>query len=146
MGAIKSSTVEHIEPDIEAAAEPISIPKPAAFSLDAFKSTRGPNIAGVEELLTALPHHSLSQAKDWVRLHPDEEKYWSPEYCFVHVPILGARETLHFITEDLARRYLPSARVLRFRLALATKVWTGIKFSSREILTHSPSRNGLNNR
>ena len=115
--------------------EPITIAKPDEFSLERFRSKRDPVIAGVETLITALPHYSMSQAKDWVRLHPDEEKYWSPEYCFVHVPILGARETLHFITEDLARRYLASAKVLRFRLALATKP------DNKFFLCHIPSQN-----
>jgi hypothetical protein len=49
---------------------PISIPKPGEFSLDMFKSTLDPSMAGVETLLTALPHHKISEAKDWVRLHP----------------------------------------------------------------------------
>src|SRR5262249_49112043 len=87
-------------------------------------------------LLTGLPHNSISQAKDFVRLHPDEEKYWSPELCFVNVPIKGQkRDTLHLIDEDLAMRHLPSARILRFRLALATK--PGDIF----FLCHVPSRN-----
>jgi hypothetical protein len=101
---------------------PIQIAKPAEFSLDKFRSKRSPAIAGVETLLTALPHYSMSQAKDFVRLHPDEENYWSPEFCFVHVPIKGQkRETLHLIEEELGVRHLPSGRILRFRLALATK-------------------------
>jgi hypothetical protein len=101
---------------------PLTIAKPGEFSLDKFRSKRAPAIAGVETLLTALPHHSMSQAKDWVRLHPDEEAYWSPEFCFVNVPIKGQkRETLHLIDEDLAMRNLPSGRIQRFRLALATK-------------------------
>jgi hypothetical protein len=100
----------------------MSIAKPGEFSLDKFKSKRAPTIAGVETLLTALPVHSISEAKDWVRLHPDEENYWSPEFCFVNVPIKGQkRETLHLIDEELAMRYLPSGRIIRHRLALATK-------------------------
>jgi len=101
----------------------VSIPKPEEkFSLDRFKSKRGATLANVETLLTALPHYSISQAKDFVRLHPDEEKYWSDELCFVNVPIKGqTRDTLHLIDEELAVRLLPSARVLRFRLALASK-------------------------
>jgi hypothetical protein len=76
--------------------ELITIAKPGEFSLDKFKSTRGAAIAGVETLLTALPHHSLSEAKDFVRLHPSETEYWSCEFCFVNVPIKGQkRETLH---------------------------------------------------
>jgi hypothetical protein len=101
---------------------PLSIEKPGEFSLDKFKSKRAPTIAGVKTLLTALPVHSIAQAKDWVRLHPDEENYWSPEFCFVNVPIKGQkRETSHLIDEELAVRYLSSGRIIRHRLALATK-------------------------
>jgi hypothetical protein len=100
----------------------ISIAKPDGLSLDKFRSKRAPTLAGVETLLMALPHYNMSAAKDWVRLHPDEEAYWSPEFCFVHVPIKGQkRETLHLIEEELAMRHLPSGRIQRFRLALATK-------------------------
>lgn len=103
-------------------AAPISIAKPGEFNLDKFRSKRPATLAGVETLLTALSHHSMSQAKDWVRLHPNEEAYWSPEFCFVHVPIKGQkRETLHLIEEELAMRHLPSGRIDRFRLVLATK-------------------------
>jgi len=102
--------------------EPLSIPKPNGFSLDKFKSKRPAAVAGVETLSTGLPHHKISAAKDFVRLHPDEGAYWSPELCFVSVPIKGQkRDTLHLINEDLAMRYLPSGKILRFRLALATK-------------------------
>jgi hypothetical protein len=91
---------------------PMSIPKPSKSALDMFKSTRDPSIAGVETLLTALPHHKLKDAKDWARLNPDEENYWSPELCFVTVPIKGQkRDLLHLINEDLAKRYLPSNRI-----------------------------------
>ena len=45
------------------------------------------------------------------------------------------RDTLHLIDEELAMRYLPSAKILRFRLALATK--PGDVF----FLCHVPSRN-----
>jgi hypothetical protein len=115
---------------------PISIPKPGTFSLDKFKSTRDPSIAGVETLLTALPHHKISEAKDWVRLHPEEEKYWSPEFCFVHVPVIGQkRDLLHLVDEELARLHLPSDRILRFRLALATKP------HDARFLCHVPSQN-----
>jgi cytochrome c556 len=67
--------------------EAMTIAKPSAFSLDKFKSKHAAALANVETLLTALPHHSISQAKDFVRLHPDETAYWSPELCFVNVPI-----------------------------------------------------------
>ena len=93
-------------------------------------------VANVETLLTALPHHTLKEAGDYCRLHPDEENYWSPELCFVSVPVKGQkRDTLHLIEEELAMRYLPSGRIQRFRLALAT--------TPQDIffLCHVPSRN-----
>jgi hypothetical protein len=109
--------VVHPEPE---PAEPI--PQPGKFSLNKFKSTQTVSSAGVETLLTALPHYPIAQAKDFVRLHPDEDEYWSVELCFVSVPIKGQKQdTLHLIDEALAKRYLPRARVQRFRLALATK-------------------------
>jgi hypothetical protein len=105
---------------VETVSEPIAKPSPKR-GLDKFKSKRPANIANVETLLTGLPIHSISQAKDFVKLHHNEEEYWSDELCFVHVPIKGARDTLHLIDEDLAVQFLDSARILRFRLALATK-------------------------
>jgi hypothetical protein len=109
-----------VQQDDDTPAQPIA--KPSAFSLDKFKSKSGAAVAGVETLQAALPHHPISHAKDFVRLHSDEENYWSPELCFVNVPIKGQkRDTLHLIDEELAMRYLPSAKILRFRLALATK-------------------------
>jgi hypothetical protein len=102
--------------------EPMTIAKPGEFDLSKFKSRRAATIAGVETLLTALPHHSLAEAKDFVRLHASETDHWSPEFCFVNVPIEGQkRDKLHLIDEELAMRHLPSGRIQRFRLALATK-------------------------
>jgi hypothetical protein len=116
--------------------DPLSIKKPGEFKLDMFKSTRDPSIANVETLITALPHFKISEAKDWARLHPDEATYWSDELCFVNVPIIGQkRDTLHLITEKLAERYLPSNRIQRFRLTLATKPHDVF------FLCHVPSRN-----
>ena len=104
---------------------PISIAKPGEFSLDKFRSKRPATLAGVETLLTALPHNSLSEAKDWVRLHPDEETHWSPECCFVNVPVKGQkRETLHLIVEELAMRHLPSGKIKRYRLALLWQIYS----------------------
>lgn len=112
------------------------VAKPEKFNLDKFKSKRASALANVETLQTSLPHHPISQAKDFVRLHPDEENYWSPELCFVSVPIKGSkRETLHLIDEELAMRFLPSAKIQRFRLALASK--PGDVF----FLAHIPTRN-----
>jgi hypothetical protein len=85
-------------------ADVVAIPKPIAFDLNKFKSKRADAIAKVDTLQTGLPISSMSQAKDFVRLHPDET-YWSPELCFVMVPIKGAkRDSLHLIEEDLAIR------------------------------------------
>jgi hypothetical protein len=114
----------------------ISIHKPGSFSLDKFKSKHASAVANVETLQTGLPHHKISEARDFVRLHPDEDNCWSPELCFVNVPIKGMkRDTLHLIEEELAMRYLPSARILRFRLALATKPYDAF------FLCHVPTRN-----
>jgi hypothetical protein len=120
---------------------PMSIAKPeGAFSVDKFKSKRAAVVANVETLQTGLPHHSIAQAKDFVRLHPDEEDYWSDELCFVNVPIKGQkRDTLHLITEDLATRYLRSGKILHFRLALAAKPFDVF------FLCHIPTRNEDNN-
>jgi hypothetical protein len=115
--------------------ESVSIPKPAAFDLNKFKSKRAA-AANVETLLGALPHHGIAAANDFVHLHPDEENYWSDELCFVSVPIKGQkRDTLHLIDEDIAMRYLPSGRIIRFRLALATKP------DDRFFLCHVPTQN-----
>ena len=100
---------------------PIAKPD-TAFSLDKFKSKRAAALANVETLQMGLPHHNIAQAKDFVRLHPDEANYWSSELCFANVPIKGQkRDTLHLIDEDLALRYLPSGKIMRLSLALATK-------------------------
>lgn len=117
-----------VAPNLDTSGQPeevaiaVPIAKPSAFSLDKFKSKRAATVAGVETLQAGLPHHKLAQAKDFVRLHPDEDTYWSPELCFVNVPIKGQkRDTLHLIDEELALQYLPSGKIQRFRLALATK-------------------------
>jgi hypothetical protein len=115
--------------DTEAASDPVgreeeelSIAKPTAFSLDKFKSKSGPALSNVETLLPGLPVQRISDAKDFVRLHPDEENYWSPELCFVSVPIKGQkRDTIHLITEEIAKKYGISDRIIRMRLALAAK-------------------------
>src|SRR5262249_44136859 len=87
-------------------AQPIR--KPGAFDLNKFRSTAAPTIAGVKTLQGPLPLLKLSEAKDFVRLHPDEENYWTCELCFVNVPIKGQKkDTLHLITEDMAK-YLES--------------------------------------
>lgn len=112
------------------------IPKPGKFSLNKFKTKQAAAMANIETLLTALPHHSISQAKDFVRLHPNEETHWSPELCFVAVPVKGQkRDTLHLIDEELATLYLPSKKIQRFRLALAAKPHDVF------FLCHVPTRN-----
>src|SRR5262252_7306930 len=117
-------------------AEPISIEQPPAGGLERFKSKHPPNIAGVETLLRALPHHKIAEAGDFVRLHPNEETYWSPEYCFANVPIIGQkRDLLHLIDEDVAMRHLSTKKVQRHRLALATKPYDNF------FLCHVPSKN-----
>jgi hypothetical protein len=100
----------------------VSIAKPDGFDLNKFRSKRAATVQNTETLFTGLPVHSISQAKDFVRLHPNEDAYWSPELCFVNVPVKGQkRETLHLIDEDLAMEYLPAGRIKRGRLALASK-------------------------
>jgi hypothetical protein len=98
----------------------IKIKKPS-FS-EKFKSKNAPTISGVETLLTALPLLKIGDVNDWTRLHPSEDEYWSPELCFVSVPIKGAKhDMLHLIDDDLAVQYLPAKKIKRHRLALACK-------------------------
>ena len=69
-----------------------------------------------------MPILKIGDVDDLVRLHPSEDDYWSPELCFVSVPIKGAkRDMLHLIDEDLAVQYLPAKKIKRHRLALACK-------------------------
>jgi hypothetical protein len=119
----------------KAAEEATSIPKPPPESkLSRFKSKN----LGREKVATqiaGLPHHSVPEAKDWVRLHPDEENWWSDELCFVSIPVPGQkRDMLHLIDTDQAAE-LPSGKVARFRLALASKPNDGF------FLAHVPSTN-----
>src|SRR5262249_28856650 len=108
-------------PDSSTEPEVTSIKKPADKpSLDKFKSKKEPS-AKVATLPTELPIHSIAEAKDYVRLHPDIDNFWSPELCFVNVPIKGGKDQLHLIDENLALKYIPSGKIQRFRLALATK-------------------------
>ena len=60
-------------------ASAVAVAKPGPFDLNKFKSKRADAIAHVDTLQTGLPISSMSQAKDFVRLHPDEENYWSPD-------------------------------------------------------------------
>ena len=114
---------------------PIAKPE-AGFSLAKFESKHSAAAANVETLQMGLPHHTIAQAKDFVRLHPSEETYWSPELCFVNVPIKGQRrDTLHLITDDLAAEYLSSGQLQHWRLVLATKPY------DRFFLCQIPTRN-----
>jgi len=89
----------------------LKIVKPREF-LEKFRSKRSPTIAGVETVLTALPVLRIADANDFVRLHPSEEDYWSPELCFVSVPIHGEkRDQLHLIDEELAMQHLSARRL-----------------------------------
>jgi hypothetical protein len=127
--ANKPSLVKPIE-DVTPIAKPDAKP-----NLDRFKAKRTA-VTSIETLQVGLPHHSLAQAKDFVRLHPDEDNYWSTEFCFVSVPIKGQKDnTLHLIDEELAVRFLPLGKISHFRLALATKPFD-IFF-----LCHIPTRN-----
>jgi len=68
-----------------------------------------------------LPHMRIADAMDFVRLHP-HKSYWSPELCFVSVPVKGQKkDTLHLIDEELAMQFLASGKIRRFQLVLASK-------------------------
>jgi hypothetical protein len=101
----------------------VTIAKPKEEDgLARFKSKTAPTIANVGTKVGMLPINSISEAGDFVRVHPDEENHWSSELCFVRVPTQGARtDVLHLIDEDIAMKYLEAKQVLRFRLALASK-------------------------
>jgi hypothetical protein len=119
----------------KAAEEATSIPKPPPESkLSRFKSKN----LGREKVATqiaGLPHYSVPEAKDWVRLHHDEENWWSDELCFVNIPVSGQkRDMVHLIDADLAVG-LSSGKVARFRLALAAKP------NDVFFLAHVPSAN-----
>ena len=100
---------------------PLKIVKPQQSIFEKFKSKKPPTIGGVGEQLTALPLMKISEAGDFVRISPDE-RHHSPELCFTSVPIVGEkRDMLHIIDEELAVKWLPAKRILRFRLMLASK-------------------------
>jgi hypothetical protein len=100
----------------------LHIAKPKTSALDQFKSKRKPDIANVATLLSELPVYKIARAKDFVRLHPDEETYWTDELCFVNIPIHGQKdEHTYLINEDIAMTHLEADGIIRYRLALATK-------------------------
>jgi hypothetical protein len=108
--------------ETDSVSAPMSIAKPTGSKLDRFKTKRAAAIANVVTLQGAISIHKISDARDFVRLHPDVEIFWSGELCFVNVPIKGQKkDQLHLIEEDLALQFLPAGKILRFRLALATK-------------------------
>ena len=83
---------------------PMTIAKPDEFNLDKFKSTRAATMANVETLLSGLPHHKISDAKDFVRLHATERAYWSDELCFVNVPTNPNTEATQAANEQTSIR------------------------------------------
>jgi len=114
----------------------VPITKPSKFSLDKFKTKGGAAAASVDTLQAALMHCKIKEARDFVRLHPNEDEFWTPELCFVNVPTKGQkRDTLHLIDEELAVSYLVDGQVERFRLALASKPFDAF------FLCHVPSTN-----
>ena len=127
------------KPDMQAEPEGekvIPIAKPKEGGLARFKSKAAPTIANVATKTGMLPLSSISEAGDFVRVHPNETDYWSSELCFVKVPTKGTKnDVLHLIDEDLAMTYLEAKQILRFRLALASK--PGDKF----FLCHVPTQN-----
>ena len=113
---------KEVTPPAEQPAPVTSIKKPSAFSLNKFKSTRATSAAGLDNLVDPLPILKVGEVKDFFRVHPDEENFWSSELCFVSVPIKGMKkDLLHLIDEELAMQFLPTGRILRFRVALASK-------------------------
>ena len=79
----------------------ISIVKPSF--LDKYKSKRPPTIGGVDAELNPLKVLRIGEVGDFARFHPNEDEYWTPELCFVSVPVNGEkRDMLHLIDEDIA--------------------------------------------
>jgi hypothetical protein len=129
-----AATPETPKADEPTTEQPVSIEKPKGGKLSRFKTTK-PASERVEKLLTALPHGKLSDAKDYARLHPNEELFWSEEFFFIPVPVQGQKDTvLHLIAANLAEQ-LPPGRTQRFRLALAAKPYNVF------FLAHVPSQN-----
>jgi hypothetical protein len=125
---------EATPPETSAPVTPIK--KPVVGALDKFKSKRAATTYGVDNLVDGMPHNKVGEAKDFFRVHPNEEEYWSDEFCFVSVPVKGAKHaSLHLIDDELAAEFLPSGKVQRFRLALATKPYDVF------FLVHVPSQN-----
>lgn len=97
--------------------------------MEKFKSKRPPSIDGIETLLSPLKLMRIADVNDWTRLHPSEDDYWTCELCFVSVPVKGEkRDMLHLIDEELAMKHLPSKKIKRQRLALASKPFDNFFF------------------
>src|SRR5258708_1008636 len=115
----ETTTMTKPKEDDEKVVEFIAKPTKKKFSLDRFKADD--EAPSVGKLPAELPHHKISEAKDFVRLHPDEA-YWSGPLYFVNVPVKGMKDhTLHLIDKELALQFVPIGKRQIFRLALATK-------------------------
>jgi hypothetical protein len=66
----------------------------APFSLDRFKSKRDKTLANVEVDPGPLPVTKITDVKDFVRVHHDEENCWTDDLCFISAPIKGLRKEL----------------------------------------------------
>jgi hypothetical protein len=67
-------------------ASPLTKPD-APFSLDRFKSKRDKTLANVEVDPGPLPVSRITDVRDFVRVHHDEENFWTDDLCFISVPI-----------------------------------------------------------
>jgi hypothetical protein len=119
--AVDTEQKTNPDPEVETN-EQQSIAKPGNFSLEKFKAKRVPTIAGVDPLQDRLSVMKIADANDFVRLHPDQDNYWSEPLCFVSVPIKGTKkDQLHLIDEEIAIGYVPRKKIQRCKLALASK-------------------------
>jgi hypothetical protein len=86
--------IEPTEPANEQseATKPAIVKPPKKFDLSAFKSSAFKKT--IPKLVPALPVYRMADANDFVRLHHDEENYWSTELCFVNVPVKGKQGTV----------------------------------------------------
>jgi hypothetical protein len=97
---------------------PPPVAKPTGSKLAKFKSKRGDAPAGVRTMLGALPVMRLSDANDFVRVHPDSA-YTSDELTFTSVPVQGVKDNVkHIGDEDVLMSVLPNKMVERHALAL----------------------------
>ena len=97
--------------------------KPSGFSLDGFRSKRSASIGGVATLLASLPIMPSREAKDLSASTPTRPHTGRTSCASCNVPTKGVRggSLLHLILEDLACAYLPEGKIIRHRLALASK-------------------------